>query len=197
MITVVQGDITRQKGVDVIVNAARPSLLGGGGVDGAIHRAAGPKLFAACSALQERPEGEITEATRRILARERALEYTPCDVRCNVGDAVLTPGFNLVQHIVHTVGPIYDPSIDEECEANLMDAYVSSLTLAHLQLGRTVALPAISAGVYGYPLDKVAEIALTAASCRYWNFDEIRFVLFPDDVFKAFNDALSRRTTPE
>lgn len=190
MITIVQGDITKQS-VDVVVNAARPSLLGGGGVDGSIHRAAGENLRAACLTRPAYHARDITEATRCILARERARGYPPCDVRCNVGEAVLTPGFNLATHVVHTVGPIYDSSRDEECEAILVDAYTNSLTLA--QVGRTVALPAISAGVYGYPLDKVARIALQVASLPCWHFDEIRFVLFLPDVKAAFDTALKER----
>lgn len=189
-IRIVQGDITKQ-GVDAIVNAARPSFLGGGGVDGAIHKAAGPKLFAACSAIPPVPDALITDATRRILAREASNGYPQSDVRCNVGDARGTPGFNLSQHVIHAVGPFYDPSIDEECEAQLMDAYSDSLLLARTLGCRTVALPAISCGAYGYPLDKAAKIAISIASHRYWTFDEIRFVLFLPDVKAAFDTALA------
>lgn len=123
---------------DAIVNAANPGLLGGGGVDGAIHRAAGPALLAACRALPEVAPG----------------------VRCPTGQAVITPGFKLpARHVIHTVGPVWrggshgEPELLEQC-------YRRSLQLARLHGLHTMAFPAISCGVYGYPAAAAAGIAV-------------------------------------
>jgi O-acetyl-ADP-ribose deacetylase (regulator of RNase III) len=191
MITTVFGDITKQD-VDAVVNAARPSLLGGGGVDGAIHRAAGPTLFAVCSKIPVVPDKLVTDATRCVLAREAAMGYPPCDVRCCVGDARGTYGFRLpAGHVVHTVGPVYDPDDDEGGALLLESAYERSLLLAQMLGCRTVALPAISCGAYGYPLDKAARIAVGVAARPCWTFEEVRFVLFPENVKAAFDEALA------
>ncbi len=124
--------------VDAIVNAANPGLLGGGGVDGAIHRAAGPALLAACRALPEVRPG----------------------VRCPTGQAVITPGFELpARHVIHTVGPVWHGGRDGEPEL-LAQCYRHSLQLAHAQGLRSVAFPAISCGVYGYPPDDAAVVAV-------------------------------------
>lgn len=132
-----EGDITRSD-ADAVVNAANSGLLGGGGVDGAMHRAAGPKLLAACQI---------------IAARMGALPP---------GQAVLTPGFNLpARHVIHAVGPIWRGGCFGE-ESTLHSAFAESLSLAHRHgLGR-IAFPAISCGAYGYPLDQAAGIALGA-----------------------------------
>jgi O-acetyl-ADP-ribose deacetylase (regulator of RNase III) len=128
------GDITKLD-VDAIVNAANRSLLGGGGVDGAIHRAAGPRLLAEC----------------RELRRIRLPEGLP------TGHAVLTGGHRLVaRHVIHTVGPIYD-TVPNPAEL-LADAYRSSLTLAEEHGLTSIAFPAISTGVYGYPRDEAARV---------------------------------------
>lgn len=126
--------------VDAIVNAANPTLLGGGGVDGAIHRAAGPGLLRACRALPEIQPG----------------------VRCPTGAARVTPGFDLrARWVVHTVGPIWQGS--QAGEALLLAAcYRNSLALAAQVDARSVAFPAISCGVYGYPYAQAARVALTA-----------------------------------
>ncbi|MDE1962556.1 MAG: O-acetyl-ADP-ribose deacetylase [Xanthomonadaceae bacterium] len=124
--------------VDAIVNAANPGLLGGGGVDGAIHRAAGPELLASCRALPEVEPG----------------------VRCRTGQAVITPGFRLpARFVIHTVGPIWSGGDAGEPE-RLAACYRHSLQLAHAHGLGTVAFPAISCGVYGYPAEAAAVVAV-------------------------------------
>lgn len=143
MIEVVHADITTLA-VDVIVNAANESLLGGGGVDGAIHRAAGPALLAACRALPEVRPG----------------------ARCPTGEARITDGFALpARHVVHTVGPIWHGGKHGEAEL-LRSCYTQSLHLAAQHDARSIAFPAISCGVYGYPRDLAVPVALRSA--RDW-----------------------------
>lgn len=164
-ITITKGDITTAD-VDAIVNAANERMLGGGGVDGAIHRAAGPDLVEACREVAEVRPG----------------------VRCPTGEARITPGFRLrARHVIHTVGPVYRGR-PEDAEL-LASAYRSSLRLAVESGLRTIAFPAISCGVYGYPLDEAARIAIDVARSEAWPLDEIRFVLFSDDVLDAWRDA--------
>ena len=136
-VVLAQGDITRE-GVDAIVNAANSGLLGGGGVDGAIHRAAGPELLAACREVKKSLPGG----------------------RLPTGQAVATPGFRLpARHVIHTVGPIYGEAGGRE-RALLASCHRRCLAIAReLGLG-SIAFPAISTGVYGYPLRKAAEVAL-------------------------------------
>lgn len=161
-IQIEQGDITTQH-TDAIVNAANEALAGGGGVDGAIHAAAGPELLISCRELPEvRPA-----------------------VRCPTGEARLTLGFDLpASFVIHTVGPRYSMP---EAPALLEAAFVSSLTLAsnHPEI-RTVALPAISCGIYGYPVEEAAPIALSVARRGAWELDVIRFVLFSERNHSAF-----------
>jgi O-acetyl-ADP-ribose deacetylase (regulator of RNase III) len=136
-ITVQLIDITLLE-VDAIVNAANERLTGGGGVDGAIHRAAGPELLAACLALPEAKPG----------------------VRCPTGQARLTAGFALpAKHVIHAVGPVYRGGRDGEAQL-LESAYWNSLALARQNGLRTLAFPAISAGVYGFPLDQATAIGV-------------------------------------
>ena len=165
-ITTVTGDIIEQR-VDAIVNAANEACLGGGGVDGAIHRAAGPRLLQACRELPEvRPS-----------------------VRCPTGGARITPGFELLADwVIHTVGPVYrshpDPPVARA------SAYRESLELAEAYHLRTIAVPAISTGAYGYPVHEAARIAVGVARERDWKLDEIRFVLFDEATTRAFAEAL-------
>lgn len=165
-ITATKGDLTLAE-VDAIVNAANERMLGGGGVDGAIHRAAGPALLAACREVAEVRPG----------------------VRCPTGEARITPGFALAAaHVIHTVGPIYRGR-PEDAEL-LASAHRSSLELAvEAGLG-TVAFPAISCGVYGYPAPDAAEIALGVARERAWELSEIRFVLFSDALLTLWREAI-------
>jgi len=143
MIEIVEADITTLP-LDAIVNAANETLLGGGGVDGAIHRAAGPELLAACLALPEIAAG----------------------VRCPTGEARITPGFRLsARHVIHTVGPIWRGGARGE-PAQLADCYRNSLRLAHEHAVAGIALPAISCGVYGYPID--AAVAIAVREARAW-----------------------------
>ncbi len=170
-IVIKKGDITREH-VDAIVNAANETLLGGGGVDGAIHRAAGSQLLQACRAIPEVRPG----------------------VRCPTGEARITPGFQLpARYVIHTVGPIYrNPAHSAPL---LAAAFRSSLETA-LQNGvKTIAFPAISCGVYGYPLREAAEVALNTVieflQARD-NLDEVRFVMFTDEAYNVWSDALLR-----
>ena len=168
-IVIEQGDITSSK-TDAIVNAANERMLGGGGVDGAIHRAAGPELVESCRAIPEVRPG----------------------VRCPTGEARITPGFRLpARFVIHTAGPVYRGTA-ENAEA-LASAYRTSLRLAAENRLRSVAFPAISCGVYGYPLDEAATIALTVARETDWSpIQEIRFVLFSADVKRAWELVASR-----
>lgn len=160
---IVQGDITVEH-VDVIVNAANSSLLGGGGVDGAIHRAAGPRLLAACREFHG----------------------------CPTGDAVITDGFELPAHwVVHTVGPVWNSGDDGEPEL-LASCYRSSLALADGVDARTVAFPAISTGVYGYPADAAAEIAVDTVTSTPTGVTTVHFVCFDDAATTAYRAAIDR-----
>ncbi len=161
-IQIERGDITVQD-TDAIVNAANEALAGGGGVDGAIHAAAGPGLLAACRDIPEIRPG----------------------VRCPTGEARLTPGFDLpAKFVIHTVGPRYSMP---DAPALLESAFSASLTLAseHPEI-RSVALPAVSCGIYGYPVDEAAPIAFSVAHRGSWDLGVIRFVLFSEQHHSAF-----------
>ena len=168
LVELVQGDITAQD-TEAIVNAANNSLLGGGGVDGAIHRAAGPGL----------------------LAETRTLGG------CKTGDAKITLGYNLkAQYVIHAVGPVYRPH-DPEVARLLASAYRRSMQLAHEHGIKSIAFPAISTGVYGYPLDEAADIALetvTSFVAKHGGFELVRFVLYGSSAYEVYHDALQRLT---
>ena len=161
------GDITLAN-VDAIINAANPQLLGGGGVDGAIHRAAGPALLEACKHIPD-VDG----------------------VRCPFGEARYTEAGKLsARYVIHTVGPIY--ARDPQPAETLTRAYTNSFKLA-LKMGcTTIAVPAISCGVYGYPHTQAADIAISVAS-TYAASLSITFYLTDRDVMLAFEQALSRQ----
>jgi O-acetyl-ADP-ribose deacetylase len=158
----VQGDITEQD-VDAVVNAANSSLLGGGGVDGAIHRRGGPEILLECRRLRETayPDG------------------------LPVGAAVATTGGQLpARWVIHTVGPVYARS--EDRSAQLASCYRESLRVA-VEIGaRTVAFPAISTGIYRYPLDEAARIAVETVRGADTELAEARFVLFDARAYEAF-----------
>jgi O-acetyl-ADP-ribose deacetylase (regulator of RNase III) len=167
-VELVQGDITAER-VDAIANAANEALRGGGGVDGAIHRAAGPGLLA-----------EL---------RERYPDGTP------TGTAVATAGHDLLARwVLHAVGPVWSGGMSGEAEL-LAGAYRSSLRLANELGARSVAFPAISMGIYGYPGDEGAEIAVRTVAAHLGDRTSLelaRFVLFSEETFELFEAALAR-----
>ncbi|MBT3166253.1 O-acetyl-ADP-ribose deacetylase [Streptomyces sp. Vc74B-19] len=161
-LTLVQGDITRRS-ADAIVNAANSSLLGGGGVDGAIHRRGGPEILAECRALRASRYG-------------RGLP---------TGQAVATTAGRLdARWVIHTVGPVYSASDDRS--ALLASCYRESLRVADELGARTVAFPAISAGVYRWPLDDAARIAVETVRTTDTAVEDVTFVLFDDRAYQAF-----------
>ncbi|WP_395653782.1 O-acetyl-ADP-ribose deacetylase [Phycicoccus elongatus] len=169
-ITAVRGDLTAEV-VDAIVNAANSSLLGGGGVDGAIHRAAGPRLLEACRELRRTayPDGLPT------------------------GYAVATPGFDLpARFVIHTVGP--NRRAGQTDSALLASCFRESLRIAREAGARSIAFPAVSAGVYGWAADEVARIAVDTVRAETGDGDSIelvRFVLFSQPLLSAFDAALT------
>jgi O-acetyl-ADP-ribose deacetylase (regulator of RNase III) len=170
-IVLLEGDIT-QHDVDAIVNAANSSLLGGGGVDGAIHRGGGPAILDACKAIRssEWPNGLPT------------------------GQAVATTAGDLpARWVIHTVGPVYSSA--EDRSALLASCHTASLRVADDLGVATVAFPAISTGVYGYPLDEAAPVAIEAVRTAETAVREVRFVLFGDDALAAFSRALGAETS--
>lgn len=187
-VVVVRGDITQQEGIDAIVNAAHPSLLGGGGVDGCIHRAAGWRLRDAC---EQFAAVDTNEATNHVLSQDPPRRSRT--VRCPVGAAVMTPAFDLkAKMIIHTVGPLFPGRPVEDSERDLAAAYTNSLREAVAYGARTVAFPAISCGVFGFPPLLAASVVANVLHTSTWNLDEVRFVLFDADVFEAFRDTLQK-----
>ena len=161
-----RGDITDQR-VDAVVNAANRSLLGGAGVDGAIHRRGGPSILAEC----------------------RQLRRTAYPDGLPVGQAVATGAGDLpARWVVHTVGPVW--TAREDRSALLRSCYTESLRVAGMLPARTVAFPAVSTGAYGWPLDDGARQALTAVTGVETTVEEVRFVLFGQDAYDAFRRAL-------
>ncbi|MFF3561573.1 O-acetyl-ADP-ribose deacetylase [Streptomyces sp. NPDC002574] len=167
-IILVQGDITEQA-VDAVVNAANSSLLGGGGVDGAIHRRGGPEILEECRALRASRYG-------RGLA---------------TGQAVATTAGRLpARWVIHTVGPVW--SAEQDRSEQLASCYRESLRVADELGARTVAFPAVSTGVYGWPLDDGARIALrTVRDAVAGRVEEVRFVLFDDRAYGVFEAGLA------
>jgi O-acetyl-ADP-ribose deacetylase (regulator of RNase III) len=162
-LNIVQGDITKLD-VDAIVNAANTTLLGGGGVDGAIHRAAGPELLAECKTIGG----------------------------CPTGEARITRGYRLpARHVIHTVGPVYRGS--EKDPLLLSACYRNSLQLAADNGCRSIAFPAISCGVYGYPIEKACQIAIDT-TCEFLvshgEIDRVLYVLFSPSDEKVYVDYL-------
>ncbi|KAL0926359.1 hypothetical protein M5K25_002581 [Dendrobium thyrsiflorum] len=164
-----KGDITSwfvDGKTDAIVNAANEKMLGGGGVDGAIHRAAGPELKTACYEVPEVQPG----------------------VRCPTGEARITRAFKLpVSRVIHTVGPIY--GLVDKPDVLLRNAYINSLKLAKENNIHYIAFPAISCGVYRYPFDEASKIAISAIKEFPSDFKEVHFVLFSDDTYRAWLEA--------
>jgi O-acetyl-ADP-ribose deacetylase (regulator of RNase III) len=159
---IVTGDITALD-VDAIVNAANSSLLGGGGVDGAIHRAAGPELLELCRTLGG----------------------------CETGQAKITPGFRLpARWVIHTVGPVWHGGEHGEREL-LASCYLESLARADEVNAKTVAFPAISTGVYGFPIVPAAEIAIATLQSTPTKVDAVMLVAFNEDTRRAYSEMLS------
>ncbi len=164
---VLKGDITTQK-TDAIVNAANTSLLGGGGVDGAIHRAAGPLLLKECREIHG----------------------------CNPGEARITKGYNLAaRYVIHTPGPIYRDGTKSERDI-LMKSYINSLSLAYEYGLQSISFPAISTGVYGYPKQEACEVAIetTISFCESRDYIlDVYFVLFDEENYQIYKKALSHK----
>ena len=163
---IIRGDITKLK-VDAIVNAANSGLLGGGGVDGAIHRRAGPGLLDEC----------------REIRRTRFPDGLP------TGKAVITGGYGLpARHVIHTVGPVY--SRREDRSELLRSCFLESLRVAEEPELKSIAFPAISCGIYGYPKDEAAVIAKRViSSFEYESLEKVIICLFDEGTYRIFNEA--------
>ncbi len=167
ILQVIQGDITKVE-VDAIVNAANTSLLGGGGVDGAIHRAGGSAILEACIKIRNKQGG------------------------CNVGEAVITTAGNLpAKFVIHTVGPVWNGGDSNEV-ALLASAYSNSLKLAIDNNVQTIAFPNISTGIYRFPKERAAAIAIRTVSdfIRNNSFTKIAFVCFDEENYQLYNNIL-------
>ena len=165
---IIRGDITLQA-TDAIVNAANPSLMGGGGVDGAIHRAGGPAILAEC---------------RKIVERQGRLP---------AGQAVITTAGNMkARHVIHTVGPVWRSGSEGEAET-LASAYRESLKIAEANKLTSISFPSVSTGAYGYPVEKAARVALRAAAdflAGQTSIRDVEFVLYDEHSFEAYAIAL-------
>ncbi|MCW3804645.1 O-acetyl-ADP-ribose deacetylase [Plebeiibacterium marinum] len=167
-IILVKGDITKQQ-VDAVVNAANSTLQGGGGVDGAIHRAGGKAIIEECLEIRNRQGG------------------------CPTGEAVITTAGNMpAVFVIHTVGPVYEGGHHGEPE-KLANCYLNSLKLAAENKIKTIAFPNISTGVYGYPKKEAAQIAITTVKNNLFKgIEEIRFVCFDDENYTLYNEILTQ-----
>lgn len=170
MIHITKENIVECK-VDAIVNAANTYLVGGGGVDGAIHRAAGPELYEACEKIG----------------------------RCAVGKAVVTPGFKLnAKYIIHTVGPFYSEYEKKECAESLSSCYISCLEIAKQKNVHSIAFPCISSGIYGYPIEESSFIAFNTV--KNWldenaGYDiEVYLVCYKDSEYEAYENVVESFT---
>lgn len=172
-IKLIKGDITKIE-VDAIVNAANSSLLGGGGVDGAIHRAGGSKILEECIKIRNRQGG------------------------CNTGKAVITPAGNLpTKFVIHTVGPVWNGGLKNEPQL-LTDCYINSLQLAIENNVQNIAFPNISTGIYGYPKELAGEIAIKSVSDFLKANDlikEVTFVCFDDENFRIYDEIIRRNVS--
>ncbi|MFF6834208.1 O-acetyl-ADP-ribose deacetylase [Streptomyces sp. NPDC012438] len=165
-IVLVRGDITAEA-ADAVVNAANSSLLGGGGVDGAVHRRGGPEILEACRALRRSHYGKGLPTGRAVAT---------------------TAGRLPARHVIHTVGPVW--SRDEDRSELLASCYRESLRVADELGARTVAFPAVSTGVYGWPMADGARIAVETVRATRTEVEEVRFVLFDETAYQAFEEAV-------
>lgn len=169
LIRFIRNDITKQD-TEAVVNAANPSLLGGGGVDGAIHRVGGPSVLEECKKIR--------------------LEIG----RCNPGEAVITAGGNLkAKYVIHTVGPIWDGGTNNEDE-RLKECYINSLKIADENGIKSISFPSISTGAYGYPIEKAASIAIKTVLeyIKEIKVEEVRFVLFSNLDLEQYLDTFNQ-----
>jgi O-acetyl-ADP-ribose deacetylase len=173
-VSLLQGDITKMK-ADIIVNAANTSLLGGGGVDGAIHRAGGSQILEECRRIRERQGG------------------------CSVGEAVITTAGNLpAEYVIHTVGPVWNGGNHDEA-GKLRNCYHNSLMLAQSHNANSIAFPSISTGIYRFPKPLAAEIAvetvasylLAIATPEQNTLEQVTFVCFDDDNYRIYQEIFS------